>query len=195
MDGASLCVHPSMAGWILLAQAARANNRLTHSLCCVCERHHNVTKQLSLFICREDVLMLKGQTPAAMLLFLWLALYTPTPASTASPPSLPPSPTPLCLFRAGGWFDWVLQAILKACGSAPPSQCVSHGKRRCTFSADTASPSQRWKRPDTVVRSAGAGRMTFLRAESRTRVREEEEAPRKERGKKEKGNVRPSVGT
>lgn len=90
VDEASLCVHTSTAGWILLAQAARANNRLTHSHCrrvCVCahERCRNVTKQLSLFIYCEDVLMLKGQSPAAMLLFVWLALYTATPA--AAPPS------------------------------------------------------------------------------------------------------------
>lgn len=88
---ASLCVHTSTAGWILLAQAARANNRLTHSHChrervcaCACVCCRNVTKQLSLYIYWEDVLMLKGRSTAAMLLFIWLALYSSTPTAAAA---------------------------------------------------------------------------------------------------------------
>ena len=127
VDEASLCVHTSTAGWILLAQAARANNRLTHSHCCcgvcvcvcVCASATSQCDQtiVSFYILRGCVDVKRPFASCHAASRLTRSLYNDPRRSR---PACPPSPTTLCLFRVGGWFDWVFLAMLNACSSASP---------------------------------------------------------------------------
>lgn len=110
---------------------------------------HNVTKQLSLSIYQEDVLMLRGQTPAAMLVLVWLA---PGTAAAAAPPS----PRPPLQSRRVVWLSFTGEAA-RVWLRFPP---------RCVSGADTALEE---------ARRCGAGRMTFVRSERRRKERRREE--------------------
>ena len=89
---ASLCVHTSTAGWILLAQAAAANNSLTHANCSVCVlmslRVSQCDQTTVFFVYWEDVLLLKAsrQLPCCFSFdFLFILWHLP--------PLLPRPPT------------------------------------------------------------------------------------------------------
>lgn len=106
VDVALLCVHTSTAGWILLAQAGTANNRLIHTLpLCVCVCDQTI---VSFYLPGGYTDVKRPDAGCHAAFHLARSLYTDPRGHRPALPTLPPPP-PHWLWRGSGCVDWVSQ--------------------------------------------------------------------------------------